>query len=70
MDADDVKLFGDPRELGVVTAEWAKVLKKDINGKKLTEEEEKTRNLYSRLGIFDNVTFFCFIAAQSNLLDR
>ena len=70
MDADDVQLFGNPRELGVVTADWAKVLKKDTNGEQLTEEEKQTRDLYSKLGVFDSVTFFNFITAQDNLINR
>jgi hypothetical protein len=70
MDADDVRLFGNPRELQTVTSDWVKVLLKDTTGEQLSDEEEATRTLYNKLGIFDETSFRIFIDAQSQFLDR
>ena len=70
MDADDVRLFGNPRELQTVTSDWVKVLLKDTTGEQLSDDEEATRTLYNKLGIFDETSFRIFIDAQSQFLDR
>lgn len=70
LDADDVRLFGNPRELQTVTSDWVKVLLKDTTGEQLSDEEEATRTLYNKLGIFDETSFRIFIDAQSQFLDR
>lgn len=70
LDVDDVRLFGNPRELQTVTSDWVKVLLKDTTGEQLSDEEEATRTLYNKLGIFDETSFRIFIDAQSQFLDR
>ena len=68
MDADDVKLFKNKLELRTILQDWARVFQKDIDRKTLTAEEEQTRDLYQKFGIYDEGTFEAFATAQENLL--
>jgi len=70
MDADDVKLFKNQLELETVLAEWARVSIKDDAREKLTPEEEKTRELYQKFGIYNAESFGAFQKAQENLLSN
>jgi len=68
MDADDVKLFKDKKELRIVSAGWAGVLNKDLNRETLTAEETDTKELYQKFGIYDDVSFQEFFNKQDILL--
>lgn len=70
MDADDVKLFRNQLELDTVLSEWARVSLKDEAREKLTPEEEKTRDLYQKFGIYNAESFAAFQKAQENLLSN
>lgn len=70
MDADDVKLFKNQLELDTVLSEWARVSLKDEAREKLTPEEEKTRDLYQKFGIYNAESFAAFQKAQENLLSN
>ena len=67
MDVDEVKLFKDENELGVITANWARVLRKEEDGEALTDDEKDTRSLYNKYGIFNGDSFFKFVQAQQTL---
>ena len=67
MDVDEVKLFKDENELGVITANWARVLRKEEDGEALTDDEKDTRSLYNKYGIFNGDSFFKFVQVQRTL---
>jgi hypothetical protein len=67
MDVDEVKLFKDENELGVITANWARVLRKEEDGEALTDDEKDTRSLYNKYGIFNGDSFFKFVQVQQTL---
>jgi len=69
LDADDVVLFGSRSEAEMKVNEWQEVLMKDLEGIKLTPEEEKTSEEYIELGIYNEKTYLDFIAVQFNLID-
>lgn len=69
LDADDVVLFGSRSEAEIKVNEWQEVLMKDLEGIKLTPEEEKTSEEYIELGIYNEKTYLDFIAVQFNLID-
>jgi hypothetical protein len=69
LDTDDVVLFGSRLEAEMKVKEWREVLMKDLEGIKLTPEEEKTSEEYIELGIYNEKTYSDFVAVQFNLID-
>jgi hypothetical protein len=69
LDTDDVVLFGSRLEAEMKVKEWREVLMKDLEGIKLTPEEEKTSEEYIELGIYNEKTYFDFVSVQFNLID-
>jgi hypothetical protein len=68
LDADDVVLFGSLTEAEMKLDEWAAILIKDEEGKKLTPEEEKTAEEYIELGIANTDDLLDFGILQKNLI--
>tara|TARA_R110001632_G_scaffold35923_1_gene90674 strand:- start:9903 stop:12179 length:2277 start_codon:yes stop_codon:yes gene_type:complete len=70
LDADDVLLFGSLSEAEMKLDEWADILSKDSEGKKLTPEEEKTAEQYIELGIVTADDLVDFGIVQKDLILR
>jgi hypothetical protein len=68
LDADDVVLFGSLTEAEMKLDEWAAILIKDEEGKKLTPEEEKTAEEYIELGIANTDDLLNFGILQKDLI--
>jgi hypothetical protein len=68
LDADDVVLFGSLTEAEMKLDEWAAILIKDEEGKKLTPEEEKTAEEYIELGIANTDDLLDFGILQKDLI--
>jgi hypothetical protein len=70
LDVDDVLLFGSRLEAEMKVEEWQQILRKDLEGEQLTAEEEKIAEEYIELGIYNEQTYFDFVAVQFDLIDR
>jgi len=70
LDTDDVLLFGSLTEADMKLDEWAEILSKDSEGKKLTPEEEKTAEQYIELGIGTVDDLVDFGIVQKDLILR
>jgi len=70
LDTDDVLLFGSLSEAEMKLDEWANILSKDAEGKKLTPEEEKTAEQYIELGIGTVDDLVDFGIVQKDLILR
>ena len=70
LDTDDVLLFGSLSEAEMKLDEWANILSKDAEGKKLTPEEEKTAEQYIELGIGTVDDLIDFGIVQKDLILR
>ena len=70
LDTDDVLLFGSLTEADMKLDEWANILSKDAEGKKLTPEEEKTSEQYIELGIGTVDDLVDFGIVQKDLILR
>lgn len=70
LDADDVLLFGSLTEAEMKLDEWADILSKDSEGKKLTPEEEETAEQYIELGIETVDDLVDFGIVQKDLILR
>jgi hypothetical protein len=70
LDTDDVILFGSLSESEMKLDEWAAILSKDAEGKKLTPEEEKTAEQYIELGIETVNDLVDFGIVQQDLILR
>ena len=69
-DTDDVLLFGSLTEADMKLDEWAEILSKDSEGKKLTPEEEETAEQYIELGIETVDDLVDFGIVQKDLIFR
>ena len=70
LDTDDVLLFGSLTEAEMKLDEWAEILSKDSEGKKLTPEEEETAEQYIELGIETVDDLVDFGIVQKDLILR
>ena len=70
LDTDDVLLFGSLTEAEMKLDEWAEILFKDSEGKKLTPEEEETAEQYIELGIETVDDLVDFGIVQKDLILR
>ncbi len=70
LDTDDVLLFGSLTEADMKLDEWAEILSKDSEGKKLTPEEEETAEQYIELGIETVDDLVDFGIVQKDLIFR
>lgn len=70
LDTDDVLLFGSLTEADMKLDEWAEILSKDSEGKKLTPEEEETAEQYIELGIETVDDLVDFGIVQKDLILR
>ena len=68
LDADEVSLFGDRRDLGGTYKLWQSVIQKDQSNISLTESEKKLRDQYVVYGILTEEDLNLFIDTQAELL--
>ena len=66
LDAADVQLFGTIGELNRMYLEFDDILKKDLERQPLSEEEQKVKETYQGLGIFNSESLDNFYNAQKS----
>ena len=66
LDSDDVQLFGTLGELNRMYLEFYDILQKDLERKPLSEEEQKVKETYQGLGIYDVPSLDAFRKTQES----